>query len=106
MNESLVGMRLGQFELQAPLGQGGMVTVYRALQPSLSRTVAVKVLPLNRLPDPSLPTRSIEANRIVAEVDYSFVNSSGARRYFTLRWTFVPSGNDWLADDAVASPQR
>jgi serine/threonine protein kinase len=50
-------MRLGQFELQAPLGQGGMATVYRGFQPSLSRTVAVKVLPLNRLPDPSLPAR-------------------------------------------------
>ena len=50
---------------------------------------------------------TVEPNRIVAEVDYSFVNSSGdPRRFFTLRWTFVPSGNDWLADDAVASPQR
>jgi len=49
---------------------------------------------------------TVEPNRIVAEVDYSFLNSSGARRFFTLRWTFVPSGNDWLADDAVASPQR
>ena len=29
MNESLVGMTLGQYELQAPLGQGGMATVYR-----------------------------------------------------------------------------
>lgn len=48
----------------------------------------------------------VEPTRIVAEVDYSFANSSGARRFFTLRWTFVPVGNDWLADDAVASPQR
>ena len=57
VNELLVGMRLGQFELQAPLGQGGMATVYRGFQPSLNRTVAVKVLPLAQLPDPSLPAR-------------------------------------------------
>ena len=48
----------------------------------------------------------VEMDRIVAEVDYSFTNSSGARRFFTLRWTFVPVGSDWLADEAVASPQR
>jgi hypothetical protein len=49
---------------------------------------------------------TVSADRIIAEVDYSFANSSGGRRYFTLRWTFVPAGNDWLADDAVASPQQ
>jgi hypothetical protein len=49
---------------------------------------------------------TVEASRIVAEVDYSFANSSGSRRFFTLRWTFVPAGSDWLADDAVAFPQR
>ena len=48
---------------------------------------------------------TVEPNRIVAEVDYSFM-SAGARRFFTLRWTFVPSGQDWLADDAQAFPQR
>ena len=53
----MVGMTLGQYELHAPLGQGGMATVYRGFQPSLSRTVAVKVLPLTRLPDPTLPAR-------------------------------------------------
>ena len=45
---------------------------------------------------------TVEASRIIAEVDYSFLNSSGARQFFMLRWTFVPSGNDWLADEAVA----
>ena len=49
---------------------------------------------------------AVEAGRIVAEVDYSFASSSGERRFFTLRWTFVPAGSDWLADDAVAFAQR
>ena len=57
MNESLVGTKLGQYELLAPLGQGGMATVYRSVQPMLNRTVAVKVLPLSRIPDPSMPAR-------------------------------------------------
>ena len=57
MSESLVGMQLGPYELLAPLGQGGMATVYRARQPALNRTVAVKVLPRSRLPDLTMPAR-------------------------------------------------
>jgi hypothetical protein len=49
----------------------------------------------------------VEAGRIIAEIDYSFTNGgSSDRRFFTLRWTFVPVGSDWLADEATASPQR
>ncbi len=38
------GQRLGHFVLQEPLGTGGMGAVYRALDTSLQRYVAVKVL--------------------------------------------------------------
>ena len=45
LNQSLrTGERLGHFVLQEPLGQGGMGAVYRALDTSLQRFVAVKVL--------------------------------------------------------------
>jgi hypothetical protein len=44
MDDALVGRRLGHFELIAPLGQGGMGRVYRALDTSLQRYVAVKLL--------------------------------------------------------------
>lgn len=47
---------------------------------------------------------TVEPSRVVADVDYSFV-SRGQRRYFVLRWTFVPVGGEWLADDAQAFPQ-
>jgi len=59
-----------------------------------------------RFDPPSVRYTAVEASRIIAEVDYSFVNSRGTRQLFTLRWTFVPTGSDWLADEAVAFPQR
>ena len=42
---SLIGQKLGQYEVIELLGQGGMATVYKAHQPSIDRYVAIKVLP-------------------------------------------------------------
>jgi hypothetical protein len=39
------GQTLGQYRIIEQIGRGGMATVYRAVQPSLSRQVAIKVLP-------------------------------------------------------------
>src|SRR3981081_1924762 len=39
------GAKLGPYEIQAPLGAGGMGEVYRARDPRLGRDVAIKGLP-------------------------------------------------------------
>lgn len=44
-NYPLVGQTLGEYRLEAPLGQGGMATVYRGLGPD-GRAAAVKVISL------------------------------------------------------------
>ncbi len=36
---------IGRFSIISELGEGGMVTVYRAYDPSMKREVAIKVLP-------------------------------------------------------------
>ena len=61
------GMRLGPYEIRAPLGAGGMGEVYRARDTRLGRDVAIKVLPQGTAQDPSAVARfKREAQAIAA----------------------------------------
>ena len=51
------GTTLGPYEIQAPLGAGGMGEVYKARDTRLDRTVAIKVLPEHVASDPDLQQR-------------------------------------------------
>jgi len=46
------GTKLGPYEIDAPLGAGGMGEVYRAKDTRLERTVAIKILPAHLSSDP------------------------------------------------------
>jgi serine/threonine protein kinase len=51
------GARLGPYEIDAPLGKGGIREVYRARDTRLGRAVAIKVLSANLAHDPQFRDR-------------------------------------------------
>ena len=60
------GVRLGPYEVLAPLGVGGMGEVYRARDAKLGRDVAVKILPDAFSGDPERVARFEREARLLA----------------------------------------
>jgi eukaryotic-like serine/threonine-protein kinase len=64
------GSRLGTYEVIASIGAGGMGEVYRALDPRLGRSVAIKVLSAELSRDPEHLARFEREARLLAAVDH------------------------------------
>src|SRR6266566_4642294 len=58
-----VGDKLGPYEILGPIGAGGMGEVYRALDTRLHRTVAIKILPHDKLADADRKRRFLQEAR-------------------------------------------
>lgn len=64
------GIRLGPYEIQAPLGAGGMGEVYCARDTRLNRDVALKILPPSLARDPERLRRFEQESRAVAALNH------------------------------------
>jgi tRNA A-37 threonylcarbamoyl transferase component Bud32 len=71
--ENLTGRQLGPYQILAPLGEGGMASVYRAYQPSMDREVAVKVLPRQYSQSPEYLARFKQEARLLARLQHPHV---------------------------------
>jgi len=67
------GVRLGAYEIVAPLGAGGMGEVYKARDTRLDRTVAIKILPSELAGDPDLCARFDREARAIAALDHPHI---------------------------------
>src|SRR5450631_209483 len=64
------GTKLGPYEIQSPLGAGGMGEVYRARDTRLERTVAVKILPSHLSEDPESKQRFDREARTISSLNH------------------------------------
>src|SRR6201987_3194658 len=67
------GTILGQYEIQSPLGAGGMGEVYRAHDSRLDREVALKVLPAHLSSDESLKQRLEREAKAVSKLSHPHI---------------------------------
>src|SRR5262245_10717813 len=67
------GTRLGPYEIEVPIGAGGMGEVYRAKDTRLGRTVAVKVLPDALSSKPGLRQRFEREARAIASLNHPHI---------------------------------
>ena len=67
------GTTLGPYEIQAPLGAGGMGEVYKALDTRLDRTVAIKVLPERVAADPDLKQRFEREAKTISSLNHPHI---------------------------------
>jgi len=67
------GTKLGPYEIQSPLGAGGMGEVYRARDTRLDRIVAIKVLPKHFQSDADLKVRFEREARAVSALQHAHI---------------------------------
>ena len=67
------GTKLGPYEVQSPLGAGGMGEVYRALDTRLDRIVAIKVLASHLSASPELKQRMEREGRAISSLNHPHI---------------------------------
>ncbi|MGB6385313.1 MAG: protein kinase [Terriglobales bacterium] len=67
------GTKLGPYEIQSPLGAGGMGEVYRSLDTRLDRTVAIKILISHLSSSPELKQRMEREARAISSLNHPHI---------------------------------
>lgn len=87
-----VADEIAGFRLEDVIGRGGMGVIYRAQQPGLDRTVAIKVIAPEHAADPRFRERFAREARLTAALDHPNVvpvyaaGEDGGRLYLVMRF--------------------
>ena len=87
------GNKLGPYEIQSPLGAGGMGEVYRARDTRLERTVAIKILPAQFSLDPVRKQRFEREAKTISSLNHPHI--------CTLYDVGSQNGTDYLVMECV-----
>jgi len=71
--DQYAGRRLGNYDLLELIGKGGMAAVYRAHQPSMNRSVAIKIMAKTLTTDESFVTRFKNEAYLIAQLEHAHI---------------------------------
>jgi serine/threonine protein kinase len=71
--DTMLGMQLDEYRLEALLGQGGMARIYRARDARLKRRVAIKVIDAPRRHDPEYIARFEREAQAIAQLEHPHI---------------------------------
>src|SRR5262245_11111414 len=70
MTMSLIGKRLGNYDIQAKIGEGGMGSVYLGLHPQIGKRVAIKMLHEELCSKPDVVARFFNEAKAVNDINH------------------------------------
>src|SRR6266852_5180551 len=101
------GTKLGPYEIQSPLGAGGMGEVYRAADSKLGRDVALKVILQEFAQDAQLMARFQREAQVLASLNHANIASiygleeSGAMRALVMELVEGPTLAERIKQGAI-----
>ncbi len=72
-SDMLAGQKIGEYVVEAKLGEGGFGSVYRAVHPLIGKTAAIKVLNRQYSSNPQMVSRFIAEARSVNQIKNRFI---------------------------------
>ncbi len=73
MVEDLIGRQIGPYEIKSYIGRGGMAQVYKAVQLSMNRPVAIKVMSQNVNNDPMYVELFKKEAQVIASLEHPHI---------------------------------
>ncbi len=91
--EIVPGMPIGEYEVEAKVGEGAMGTVYRAIHPQIGKHVAIKVMTTKVFGESEAVKRFVGEARAVAAIEhpgivdvFGFGRIPDGRTYLVMEW--------------------
>ncbi len=111
-NSSLVGSKLGKYQIESEIGRGGMGTVYKALDPVLDRYVAIKVLAPHLVWERDFVERFLREARAATRlahpniVTIHDVGQAGGWHYYVMEYLQGQTLTEAIQREGPMSPER
>jgi serine/threonine-protein kinase len=73
MVEDFIGKSIGAYRIESFIGRGGMAFVYKAFQPAMNRSVAIKILPYDLHSDPLYADLFKKEGQLIASLEHPHI---------------------------------